>query len=335
MTNERRNMDDVFESLFGFRPKKRGAGFEMLVAAAVKIVRPGTQVLHDQRLRGEQSGTDYQLDAVIIGSEQTMVEAKDYTEAAKPVGRADVQKLAGALPDLEPERGALASATGFTEPAVKYAAATEGGTLGKRIGLLHVRPTVERDNEGRVKTIVIRLTINQDQYMQGKITPVISEETKRTLNELARDAPIQLPVDKFYRPDGSESCQVSDLGRRFGRVAKREAGVATGRYVFPEPTFVRTGSGVLVAFEGFEFEAPILSVTEQIIIEATGTPRILVKEEGGSVNTLVTEEQLAQVRFSEGGEVLLDGDGRQPTRVQRQQLPLPPATKPGEPETNR
>lgn len=45
-------------------------------------------------------------------------------------------------------------------------------------------------------------------------------------------------------------------------------------------------------------------IKHQIIVEAQGTPKILVKSEDGSINKLITDEQLKKVRF-EGGRVIV------------------------------
>ena len=103
------NMDDFFEEMFGQRPKKRGKGYELLVAAAIKLSGFASNVSADRFIKGEFSETTYQLDAHVEDGAGAFVEAKDYTEkrdfAGAPVGRGDVQKLAGALLDSETRKG--------------------------------------------------------------------------------------------------------------------------------------------------------------------------------------------------------------------------------------
>ena len=41
-------------------------------------------------------------------------------------------------------------------------------------------------------------------------------------------------------------------------------------------------------------------IKHQIIVEAQGTPKILVKSEDGSINKLITDEQLKKIRFEDG-----------------------------------
>jgi hypothetical protein len=108
----------------------------------------GGKVRHDAKLRGQFSKTLYQLDVhhqPNPGEMATMGEAKDYSDRGAKVGRGDLQKLAGALPDLaEVKGGAFFSATGFTSPAKKYAEAASTLTGGKDISLYELTPSTPR-----------------------------------------------------------------------------------------------------------------------------------------------------------------------------------------------
>ena len=84
-----------------------------------------------------------------------MVEVKDYTIDKRKVGRSDLQKLQGALTDLDFEKGVFVSATDYTKPAKKYSDGAEINPLQKEIDLFHIRPSTELDEKGRVKKFQI------------------------------------------------------------------------------------------------------------------------------------------------------------------------------------
>ena len=88
-------IDNLFFDIFGYYPNKAGTAYEILVAAAIKIIT-GETIHYDQNLKGIYSKTNYQIDA-INESENKIIEAKDYTIQNKKVGRPDLQKLQGAL----------------------------------------------------------------------------------------------------------------------------------------------------------------------------------------------------------------------------------------------
>ena len=152
-------IDEFFKGIYGFYPKKEGAAYEMLAAAVTKLLSQDSRVQHDEQLRGQFSQTLYQIDVLedAQGSKK-FGEAKDYTDRNAKVGRPDLQKLGGALPDLPVDGGVFYSATDYTKPAKKYAENAKQIT-GKPIDLMHIRPSTEKDEEGRIKTIVFRIHI--------------------------------------------------------------------------------------------------------------------------------------------------------------------------------
>ena len=116
-------VEDLFREIFGQLPNKGGEAYERLAGIALHLIAGGS-VVHDDKLRGQFSQTLYQIDAHHRAEDDTsrMAEAKDYSDAEKKVGRPDLQKLGGALPDLPTiDTGAYFSATGYTKPAKEYA----------------------------------------------------------------------------------------------------------------------------------------------------------------------------------------------------------------------
>jgi len=110
-------IDELYESIFGELPKKKGTAYERLAAAAWKLLDDDSNVAHDTRIRGYFSKSSYQIDVDAIDKEGRHAgEAKDYTDRSAKVGRSDLQKLGGALPDIDVNSGKFFSATGYTKP---------------------------------------------------------------------------------------------------------------------------------------------------------------------------------------------------------------------------
>ena len=111
-------IDKLFEVVFGFVPAREGEAYEKFASIACKLLDKDQKIVHDTRIRGEFSKSLYQID--VLTTKENAVsfgEAKDYTDREGKVGRPDLQKLGGALPELPVQSGTFFSATGYTKPA--------------------------------------------------------------------------------------------------------------------------------------------------------------------------------------------------------------------------
>jgi hypothetical protein len=61
--------------------------------------------------------------------------------------------------------------------------------------------------------------------------------------------------------------------------------------------------GKLLELLGFEYHVPILIKTFALDISG-GKPRILIKTEDGTIDRLVTEEELKRISFDDSGNVV-------------------------------
>ncbi|WP_455923613.1 restriction endonuclease [Pseudomonas putida] len=149
-------IDKVFKDVFGYQPKKAGTALEKFVAITTRIRYKQGQVRHDAVLEGTYSGTAYQIDVLHQDEDSlSMGEAKDYSSGGKKVGRDDLQKMAGALCDLDYiENGVFWSATSYTKPARLYAKAALK-TIGKSVTLMGLRPSTLEDESGFVRTVTV------------------------------------------------------------------------------------------------------------------------------------------------------------------------------------
>lgn len=154
-------IDELYYKLFGEHQTKEGQALERLAALAFKVLNEERKVQYDLQMRGKYSKTTYQVDGLLDdGENQKMIEAKDYTVQGKKVGRADLQKLEGALTDLDIAEGYFVSATDYTNRAKPYADSTIVNPKQNLIELYHIRPSNIDDEQGRVKTIEVNVIVH-------------------------------------------------------------------------------------------------------------------------------------------------------------------------------
>lgn len=300
-------IDDLFCEIYGYKPNKDGQAYEMLASAVLKLLTEKSTVIHDERLRGNCSETLYQLDLLLKNNDtQYMGEAKDYTERASKVGRSDIQKLAGALTDLNVEGGLFFSATDYTGPAQKYANATVP-MIGKEIKLFHLRPSVERDEQGRVKKIIFSIHLYIPDYAKAKFIPVWTNASRQKGQEIIDKGLLRngqsLRVDTIYHKDGTMMTTVRDLtalgfGGEFGSNAQ-------GSFILPGG-HVQVGEYML-EIHGIMYDVPFIETVEDVVIEGKGIPKLFVKEENGAIDKLITDIDLKRVLFTADGEAKLNG----------------------------
>lgn len=301
---ERSPVDDLFFQLYGYYPSKAGQSFEMIVAAAFKLLL-NKDVDYDQRIRGQHSGTVYQLDGVINNnSNKSMVEAKDYTLDKRKVGRSDIQKLQGALTDLSVNKGVFVSATDYTNPAKKYAASSSANPLHKEIELFHIRPSTEEDEHGRIKKIIVNIIAHVPDYWNGKYTPVW---TKKGWAEFEKDGlagkPINFILENIYKSDRSILTTLTDLTLNHSPETTWEEGfIAKAAWLFDDGNFEINGK--LYSVRALEYEIAFHVSHSEIVIEGGGNPKIYIKSENGSVNKLITDQDLKKVKFENGKVVI-------------------------------
>lgn len=293
-------IDDFFFEIYGYYPTKSGKAYELLVGAALKIVT-GKDAAYDQFRRGDFSDTVYQLDGVLSEADsEEAVEAKDYTIDQRPVGRGDLQKLQGALSDLPIQKGIIASATEYTQPAKKYSTGSAINPAQKHIDLFHVRLSTVDDEKGRVKTISIIITIVEPSFSQGKFTCHLTQaanELVRKANFLSQGSIIKL--NRFYNPDGSVFCTMEEFSRANQPIqVSMQDSIGEGCWVL-NGLCVKYGDQLL-GMRGIEYAIPFTHTSETVTIESQGEARVLVKSEDGKVNKLLTDKQFQALTFNNG-----------------------------------
>lgn len=300
-------IDELFQEIFGERPNKAGTAYEMLACIAEHLMNQG-EVTHDDKIRGAFSNSLYQIDVLSDdGKDKAMGEAKDYTIQNKKVGRGDMQKLGGALPDLPAvTKGKFFSATGYTEPAKKYAAASKNFPSGKPIEIFEFRPSTERDEEGTIQTIVIHMHFIIPRPQQGKWKPHLTEAgvaaCKTLMAEGETEFQYSLQLEKFYDSSGSEILTLHKLtSQNYGEVnseTKSAHGcfVLAGHYIYIE--------NVLAELKGLEYEIPHGEIHEKMEITDNCNCRFVVRGSDGEIVRFITDEQIRGYSFDEQGNLV-------------------------------
>ena len=291
-------IDNLFFELYGYYPKKSGAAYELLVAAALKVVT-GENVKYNQHLRGYYSETDYQIDGLIVDKSQ-IVEVKDYTLDNRKVGRPDLQKLQGALSDLNVESGLFASATEYTKPAKKYSGSSDKNPLQKEIELYNIRPSTELDEKGRVNKFIVHITMVIPDFESGQME---CAWTQSAIDKFKKNGligkPIKLRIDRFFNPQGKVDCLLEEFIRINQPAHPKiddEFGIGCwllhNKYINHEDE--------LYELKGIAYKIPYRKSTTTFTIDSKGKPVILIKSEDDTVNKLLTDEQFKKLTFKDG-----------------------------------
>jgi hypothetical protein len=295
---EKSPIDELFFELYGYYPNKAGQAYEIISAAAIKILT-GKQVKYDQHVKGKFSKTDYQLDGEIVSNEATeMLEAKDYTIDDRKVGRGDIQKLAGALIDLDIDKGLFASATDFTKPADKYADSTKINPNQKQIDLFHIRPTTELDEEGRIKKFVIKMHIAVPDLERGQYRYEWTDEAikKFEVNNLLNKE-LTMSLSEFYDKDGNVVFTLMDFTRNNQPDHKDfNDEFAIGNWDLSN-YFIKFDNE-FYGIKKIHYKVPYDRGENEFTIERGGKPKILIKSFDGKTDKLLTDEQFKKLSFN-------------------------------------
>jgi len=298
-------IDRIFAEIFGYSPPKDGVAYEKLAAIATYLLLGG-EVKHDDSLRGAFSKTLYQLDVRHSdGSDSTMGEAKDYSDRDGKVGRGDLQKLGGALPDLPGiNRGAFFSATGYTRPAQKYASAAQE-LFGKPITLYGLRPSAETDDEGRIRTIILTMHIVAPDLNGARWQPHLAagahQKLKTLLAEGESERQLNIRLEHFYDQSGAEVRTLHDVTQDGYGEVHEETQEAHGCF-WLKGCYVNV-EGVLAEIRGLEYALPYTRDMREVRITDDSKQRFVLTDAQGTVLRFITDEELKQYEFDEAGNL--------------------------------
>lgn len=301
-------IDQFFNDLYGWTPQKEGAAFELLTAAALKILQKEKEVKYDQRIKGTHSDVVHQVDSLLTDTtgNEIMVENKDYSKRGDKVGYSDIAKLQGTMTDLNVKEGFLVSATDFTNVVKKYAKGTTDNEEQKSITLCDVRPSTKEDEKNRVKEILCRLTVVDLDFDNAVLSIQFSTEThKEIFNDLKSLCPnnqesitIKEEISSFYDKQGNVIKTLKEITKSFSLEQKGEKDVFEGIYEMPDAyTYIQ---GKLYPCKGLLYKIPVIRYTTSFSVTKDGKPILLVKSSDGKINKLLTDEELRNVSFNNG-----------------------------------
>lgn len=306
--NQNSVIDELYFRLYGEHQSKEGQALERLSGVAFKLLEEQRRVQYDQQVRGKYSGTVYQVDGLIgEGDEQVMVEAKDYSVRGEKVGRADLQKMEGALTDLDIAEGRFVSATDYTNRAKPYAKSTETNPKQNPISLYHVRPSTLEDEKKRIKTILVTIIAHGLDFERGQYMPLINHEFFESIKDRIKEEGEEQKtiLFHFYDADGNVEETFENVTRQLNdRLPKNpEKGfVLEGRWDFAQPVYVDMEPLGRVPIDALQYKVPTYHDECSFAIDQKGNPVLLIKSEDGTVDKLFTDLQLKQFKF-EGGDI--------------------------------
>lgn len=299
------NMDEYFETIFGYKPKKRETGYELLVGAVLKLLNATQDVTHNVIQEGKYSKDKYQIDALVKNKFATIfIECKDYTERNKPTQRADVQKLAGALNNLDINAGILVSATGFTKPAVQYSESTKLNPNAKEIELFLIRPSTEKDTEGIMLSLCVSLDLETIDHENSKVIPIMDiEKVQEILKRNGYKAGEQYNAitNRLLKSDGTLYKYISEIVND-KTINPSVNGISSGEFYFDEDVFACIyGELIQVDKLVYEIRHKVKNIPEFIKIKDKAV--LVVKSQDGQIDRIITERQLKSIVFNTDGTI--------------------------------
>jgi len=297
-TDKKTIMDELVYILYGYYPNKAGQAFEIISAVVFKILS-GNDVKYDQYKRGEYSKTIYQLDGEISSdNEKIMLEAKDNSLKEKKVGRPDLQKLTGALADLENDKGIITSTTDYTKPAVKYAESTKINPNMKNIDLYIIKPSTEFDEKGRIKQIIINMNVAIPHFEEGAYNPELTKESKEKLIEKYSDkGNIEEKITEIYDKNKNIKFTIQEFSRDNQPDHKEfEDEFAVGAWDMQD-CFIKIKDEIYEIIN-MGYKIPYLRSKMEFVLKSDEKPIILIKSLDGKVDKLLTEEEFKRLSVS-------------------------------------
>lgn len=299
-------MDDVFEQIFGYTPSKKGGGFELLAGAVLKIINEAKDVTHDVKKSGLYSSDFYQIDVLVDDNKDSLfVEVKDYSERNSKTGRADVQKLAGALNNLDIDKGVLISSTGFTKPTIQYSKSTKFNPKAKEINLCLIRPATEQDTQNLIFEIVIDASFQMLDHSKSKTKIVLEQNSlNKALERLKKDGLKaglhEIRVKEFFDKNGQHLSYVQEVITT--KLPSEVEGKHMGTWYPKVETYVKF-KGILIQLNAVEYEFVYNTHTIKDFVHIKEEPLLVAKSEDLGLDYIITKRQLNGITFESNGNI--------------------------------
>lgn len=310
MENKENNseIDKIFEDIFGFKPNKDGASYEMLCAAVLKIIDPSQDVYFDTKITPKFSKYKYQIDVSIKESDNTNVgEAKDYTIRKAKVGRSDIQKLGGTLNDLESKKGLFFSATGYTKPAQSYA--EHSIEINKKpIELFTLRPFIETDKDGRILGVNFEGSYHYLDFENGYYEIIFTEQSKAIIKEYCtkrnlKEFNYNVSLEKIFDSKGDTKYTLYNLTWNLSKKLRYDMDLMHGCFITKDG-YINIDN-YFYSIEGIEFKIDAKIFVDKFTITVEDKCKLLIKSESGKIDKIITEDELKSVIFGDNNQIKL------------------------------
>lgn len=281
--------DELYKRLTGKVFTKAGTAYERISTAVAKIILNADKARHNVFKTGISEVT-HQLDGVL--DSDIMLEAKDYSIRNAKVGLEEVRNHQGAMLDIDGiNKGFFASATDYTSEASKYVA---GSFKNPRLANTHaavIRHSTPEDEECRIKTIVLNISMPYLDYDRGKYALILSDdaETKRFNEFIATQDGQSLRIYDFFDEKGNLIKSMSELSQEQIPDNWPEQTIIKGQ--FQIDAYIKAGDEQF-HIKGIQYEVEVKTLTETATIEANGEACCLVKCPSLGIDKLITDTDL-------------------------------------------
>ena len=297
MDKKKSTVDELFYQLYGYCPKKAGTSLEILSDIAYSIINKDAVVKHDQKIKSDFCDTAYQLDGLVFRADgaNEMIEAKDYTVRNERVGRGDLQKMQGALTDLDVQRGKFVSATDYTKDAKEYAKGTQRNRRQVPIDLFQIYPSTKDDEKGRVKEIVVSMNVRCLDFASSQIIPIFDEKGLEFLKSHGfSNRHLALRIDGIYDKNGKVMQSIKEFTQGLNKLVDIKD--SNQKEIIGETkmdgAYIKMVNDMLCPIAGLSYKVAIDDFNYEYSITQEGKPILLIRNLDGSTNKLLTDEEL-------------------------------------------
>lgn len=309
MDKKKSTIDELFYQLYGYCPKKAGTALEILSGIAYSIINKDVVVKHDQKIKSDFCDTAYQLDGLVARPDgaNEMIEAKDYTARNERVGRGDLQKMQGALTDLDIQRGKFVSATDYTKDAKEYAKGTQRNRRQVPIDLFQIYPSTKDDEKGRIKEIVVSMNVRCLDFASSQFKPIFDEKGLEFLKSHGfSNRHLALRIDGIYDKNGKVMQSIKEFTQGLNKLVDIKD--SNQKEIIGETkmdgAYIKMVNDMLCPIAGLSYKVAIDDFNYEYSITQEGKPILLIRNLDGSTNKLLTDEELKKYQVMKDGTVV-------------------------------
>jgi hypothetical protein len=134
-------------------------------------------------------------------------------------------------------------------------------------------------------------------FKKALVTPIFTKDGYSTMGKMFPEGKISIKIDAIYNTDGSIFISMEDwtysLNSEYN--LKEEITEITGKADFDDKC-IKVNSQ-LIGIQGINYKVPIQKSTEKFEIQKDGKSCLYVKNEDGTVDTLLSDIQMKSVKF--------------------------------------